>query len=293
MRLSILDFSSTPRQALALGLAAERLGYHRYWIGEHHTRAQCANPLMVAAFLAGSTESIRVGTGATSVMLRNPYLVAEDAKLVCQLFGDRFDLGVAPSLAIAADVRRAIADGRPCDLDGYASRVRTLYGYVTGRFSSADPPMRIYPQLALPMWVLGTSDRTAELAGELGVGFCTSFHHGSTKKGVAEAIRVYRSSFRPSPEFQRPYAIVVISGICGKYEARGGTRPKKRPGSFSRQVEFSGRTGVCVDQIRESAVEVKADEAMILSLIEQNIVRSNRAMFCDIAETWGLVKRTA
>ncbi|HKW00068.1 MAG TPA: LLM class flavin-dependent oxidoreductase [Vicinamibacterales bacterium] len=289
MRLSALDFFSNPRESLALAALAEELGFHRYWIGEHHTRYQCANPLMLASLIAGRTKSIRLGTGATSVMLRNPYLTAEDARMAQFVLGDRLDLGVAPVTALKEDVFRAIVES-PETRGNYVRRARELHGYVTGKLDSAARTNSLYLEQGPPMWILGMSRDSADLAGELGLGFCTSFHHGATASSVIDAFSHYESSFKRSERFDRPTKVIVVSGVCGDTEAHCALRRKAVAAAagnmWTREFEFYGRPNECADQIHGIATRVHADEVMVLSLAMNDIVETNGEIYQGLAEAW-------
>src|SRR5258708_40253129 len=112
MDLSILDFGHVG-EAVALMAAADQSGYRRYWLGEHHSDHQCPNPLLLGALLAATSEGIRVGSGGVCLDYRNPYQVAEDARLLEFMVPKRFDLGVTRGLKLTPGLPQAMLDGRP------------------------------------------------------------------------------------------------------------------------------------------------------------------------------------
>src|SRR6202000_1063908 len=110
----ILDFGY-PGAAVGLMAEADRLGYHRYWLGEHHSRWQCANPLLLGALLAATTGGIRLGSGGVCLNYHSAYRIAEDARLIEFMLPGRFDLGVTRGLALHHKLRDALVDGCPGD----------------------------------------------------------------------------------------------------------------------------------------------------------------------------------
>src|SRR5215831_19667300 len=119
MDVSILDFFEPPRESVELATAAERLGYKRYWIGEHHAPCQCPNPVLLSAIIAQHTRTLRIGTGASSITLRNLQLLAEDATTLECVSPARLDLGVSPGLPGIDAAKLRILNGRPYDTDDY------------------------------------------------------------------------------------------------------------------------------------------------------------------------------
>lgn len=290
MKLSFLDLLATPRESVELVSIAEALGYHRYWVGEHHNRTQCGNPLMLSAVMAAYTERIRLGTGATSLLLRSPYLIAEDARLLVGLFGDRLDLGVAPALESAPAVIDAIADGRSVSKHAYGDRMRELHGYLTGRVDDTHPLKGLGRKPGPPLWALGQGPTTVALAAELGLGLCISFHHGATIARAAEAIASYRAAFRPSEQFAEANAIAVISGFCSESPSLVERHRKASfigtGSNYARTVDFFAGSAESTDLIRDAASKAGADEVMVLSLAFTDVARSNAAMLASLAKAW-------
>src|ERR1044072_183280 len=119
LRYSGLDVFRGPREPAERARRADALGFHRYWVGEHHTPTLCPNPLLLSAVLLGLTERIRIGTGAVGLLARSPLSIAEDVRLIRTLFGDRFDLGVTRGfVGTGGDDERATAEIRGLLLDG-------------------------------------------------------------------------------------------------------------------------------------------------------------------------------
>lgn len=212
MQLSVLDLFCGPADSVELVQRADMLGYHRYWLGEHHTGVQCANPILLGSVLLGLTEQIRLGTGSLSIYACSPYSVGEDLDLIRMLYGDRFDLGVSRGfVGTAAEVRDQLLDGR--DMEGLRRNFGSRLAYL--RESAALGPEFAQSADGTPrLWLLGVSETTARLAGSLGIGFCSSFYHTPSIDCLEAALAAYRSSFQASDTLHEPYSTLVLSGLC-------------------------------------------------------------------------------
>jgi luciferase family oxidoreductase group 1 len=226
---SVLDLSTvssnrTSAQALAdtttLAQRAEELGYLRFWVAEHHNMATVAStsPPVLMAHLGASTSSIRIGSGGVMLPNHAPLVVAEQFAMLEALHPGRVDLGIgrAPGTdpATAAALRRTTnlgAEDFPrdlLDLMGLLGDERVEHG-AWSRFR-ATPVATSSPQIIL----LGSSGYSAQIAGQLGLGF--GFAHHFDQGGVLQACELYRDSFRPSPELAEPYTLVTASVLAAQ-----------------------------------------------------------------------------
>lgn len=219
--LSVVNDGQTSGEALAttvaLAQAADRLGYARFWVAEHHNMATvaCTAPTVLAGHLAAVTERIRVGTGGVMLPNHAPLVVAEQFALLEALHPGRIDVGIgrAPGTdqATAAAVRRSSggpqgAEDFPRDLLDLMGLLgdRRVEGGLWDRFS-ATPSATSYP----PVYLLGSSDYSARLAGQLGLPF--AFAHHFDMGGTLQATEVYRESFRQSALLDAPSMIVTAN----------------------------------------------------------------------------------
>ena len=279
MHLSILNFFSPPGEAVALAALCDRAGaFHRFWVGEHHTRDQVADPLALALLTAATTKRIRVGTGAVSLTFRNPYLVAEAAILAEFFFPGRVDLGVTSARAGASkEVVDMLMDGADRDavLGGYERRLTLLRDVLARERGTKDLSLGSVVSSGPPMFVMGTSEERARRAGELGVGFVASFHHGGTAGTILAMMRAYRQCFRPSPLLEKPHGIVVVSGYVSDDPARreaaiaSAKRARAVAGVFDHTVSVYGDPAHAALELRRLAAEAEADEVMFLCDVEQ------------------------
>ena len=225
--LSVLDLAvvtagATSTEALAattdVARAADRLGYHRFWVAEHHNMPTVAStsPSVLIAHLAASTTRIRVGSGGVMLPNHSPLAVAEQFALLEALHPGRIDLGIgrAPGSdrSTAAVLRRGAVEtidsfpGDLLDVMGLLGDVRISDG-LWQRFR-ATPVATTSPLIAL----LGSSDYSARLAGRLGIPF--AFAHHFDIGGTSEAVTLYRQAFVPTERFPEPYVIVTASAIA-------------------------------------------------------------------------------
>lgn len=274
MLYSILDLFRRPLESAELVRRADALGFHRYWIGEHHVAAQCPNPLLLGSVLLGLTEQIRIGTGALGLFIRSPLGVAEDVRLIRTLFGDRFDLGITRGLVgtLPGNEQRALLlDGRDEMLlrQEYPERLRHLCALLSG--DEADPP---------PLWLVGSSPETARGAAALGAGFCTSFYHARSIPDLELALNLYRDEFQPVSGMAEPYAILVQSGVCAASdaEAQAALRAFFMPEEGAVELTgkpmgpwlFAGTGERCREAIEAAVARFRPDEVMIQNLVHED-----------------------
>jgi luciferase family oxidoreductase group 1 len=269
MDLSILDFGHAGAAAGRMSQADE-LGFRRYWLGEHHSPSQCANPLLLGALLAAASGGIRIGSGGVCLTYHSPYRIAEDARLIEHLIPGRFDLGVTRGLALSPELRDAVLDGRPPGtLRGHEEKLADLHGFLTGRLPAGHPmagqPLPLEP--GPPLWVLGNNLEAARWAGRHGTGLCYSLHHSlhrapDGRDGPA-VLQEYRSSFAGSPEFPEPAAIVAVSLVCAATSAEAHEQRQR----FDKAV-ITGSVADCWAGIEETADRFDAGEVMILDLLQ-------------------------
>jgi len=225
---SILDLSpvsanSTAAQALrnSLDLArhADGLGYRRYWVAEHHNLPAIASsaPDIMIGQIAAVTKNLRVGSGGVMLPNHAPLMVAERFKVLEALFPGRIDLGLGrapgtdPATSYALRRRQGISEE-----DDFLERFNELMLLETRGFPSGHPfhNVRAMPSdVPLPpIYLLGSSDYSAQLAGHIGAAF--SFAHHFADFDAAEAMRLYRDSFKPSVSHEKPFAILATHVVC-------------------------------------------------------------------------------
>jgi luciferase family oxidoreductase group 1 len=226
--LSVLDVApigqgSTPADALRssgeLAAHAERLGYRRFWVAEHHNMPGIASsaPAVLLAHVAAVTSTIRVGSGGVMLPNHTPLVVAEQFGMLEALHPGRVDLGIgrAPGTdQVTAHALRRSADG--LSAEDFPRHFGELLSFFDGKFPEGHPYRQItaVPGLGYrpEMWLLGSSDFSARLAGYLGLPF--SFAHHFSARNTIPAVAAYREAFRPSEVLDVPYVMIAANVLA-------------------------------------------------------------------------------
>jgi luciferase family oxidoreductase group 1 len=223
--VSILDLvpvvvGETPREALRKSLDliqhAERLGYKRFWVAEHHNMTGIASAAtsVVIGYLAGGTSTIRVGSGGVMLPNHSPLVIAEQFGTLESLYPGRIDLGLgrAPGTdgrtlrALRRDPRRA--DDFPADVLELQSFLAVLEP------GEPRPAVRAVPGRGteVPIWILGSSTFGAELAASLGLPYAFASHFAPD--ALFAALQIYRKRFTPSKQLKQSYAMVGVNVVA-------------------------------------------------------------------------------
>jgi len=226
--LSVLDLSPVAagsggaqalRNSLDLARHADRLGFTRYWVAEHHNMPAIASsaPDIMIGQIAACTGRIRVGSGGVMLPNHAPLTVAERFKVLEALYPGRIDLGLGrapgtdPATSYALRRRQGISEE-----DDFLERFNELMLLETRGFPQGHPFHNVRAMPAdvplPPIFLLGSSDYSAQLAGHIGAAF--AFAHHFANFDAAEAMRLYRDNFKPSPSHQEPYAILATHVVC-------------------------------------------------------------------------------
>ena len=228
---SILDLSpiavgKTASQALAqtleLARAAERLGYRRCWVAEHHNMPGIASAAtaVVIGYVAGGTQRIRVGAGGVMLPNHAPLVVAEQFGTLAALYPGRVDLGIGRAPGADMHTAQALRRDVRAAVDQFPRDVAELQAY----FAPEQPGQRIRAVPAtgqdVPIWLLGSSLYSAQLAALYGLPFAFASHFAPDD--MNDALAIYRSRFQPSPQLAAPYAMLGINVIAADtdHEAR-------------------------------------------------------------------------
>jgi luciferase family oxidoreductase group 1 len=233
VRISILDQSPivsghTPAQAihatLELARAADRLGYHRYWLAEHHAMKGLADPCpeILLGQVAAATTRIRVGTGGVLLPYYSPLKVAEVFRMYEALFPGRIDLGIGRAPGGDLLTARALNADAFAGEDRFPMQVQETVGYMNDALPPDYPFHAVKAMPAGPtspeVWLLGSSDYSGSLAAYLGLRF--SFAHFISAHGGPAVMRGYRGDFRPVYRDEQPYCMVAVFAICAPTQAQ-------------------------------------------------------------------------
>ncbi len=197
---------------------AEKWGYRRIWVAEHHNMAGIASAAtsIVIAHIAAGTNTIRVGAGGIMLPNHAPYVIAEQFGTLARLFPGRIDLGLGRAPGTDQLTLRALRHS-PEAADNFPEDVLELQAY----FATAGPNQRIVAVPAagteVPLWILGSSHFGAMLAAELGLPYAFASHFAPEL--LIPALEIYRSRFKPSEQLARPYAMVGVNIIAAESDA--------------------------------------------------------------------------
>jgi luciferase family oxidoreductase group 1 len=330
--LSILDLSPVAagssgaaalRNSIDLARLADRLGYTRYWVAEHHNLPSIASsaPEIMIGQIAAATQRMRVGSGGVMLPNHAPLMVAERFKVLEALFPGRIDLGLgrAPGtdpVTSYALRRRQDAEGE----DDFLQRFQELILFERGGFPEGHPfrTVRAMPQdVPLPpIWLLGSSGYSAQLAAMIGAGF--SFAHHFADYDPVSAMLSYRSAFKPSAAQPAPYAILACAAVCADSDReaqrlastldlnfvrrqRGHYLPLASPEEAeaypysaaerafiarNRERVFAGSKSTVLSRLEPMISATKADEVMVTTMIYDHGAR--RHSYELLAEAFGL-----
>ncbi len=227
--LSVLDLApivegSTAAQAIANSLSlaqhAERHGYHRFWLAEHHNMEglACSATAVLVGHIAQGTRTIRVGSGGVMLPNHAPLVVAEQFGTLATMYPGRIDLGLGRAPGTDQPTMRALRRTLAgADEDGFPQDVLELQAYL----APAQPGsvVRAIPGQGteVPIWLLGSSTYSAQLAAYLGLPFAFASHFAPDL--LLQALHLYRSTFRPSARWPQPHAMVACNVVVADTDA--------------------------------------------------------------------------
>ncbi len=240
MQLSVLDQSpiisgQSPSRAidetLKLARAAERLGYARYWLAEHHSIGALADPCpeILLARLGAETRRIRIGTGGVLLPYYSALKVAEVFRMLEALYPGRIDLGIGRAPGGDQRTARALSPGAFADAERFPEQVWELLGHLDGTLPADHPHKRVRAMPEVPtapeLWLLGSSDYSGLLAAQFGVRF--AFAHFINAQGGDAVMRAYRQRYQsraadsegPVPRERAAQGLVCVFAICAETDA--------------------------------------------------------------------------
>jgi luciferase family oxidoreductase group 1 len=243
LRLSVLDQSpirkgGTPADAVAetleLAQLCDRLGYHRYWLAEHHSSEALAGstPEVLITRVAGLTERMKIGSGGVMLPHYSSFKVAENFRMLETLFPGRIDLGIGRAPGSDQRTMRVLADGKPnwSDPSNYPVQVRDLVAWLHDALPDKHAALGVTAQpvgrSAPDVWLLGSSDDSAALAAHFGLPFC--FAHFINPDGGDGVTRAYRTNFRPSALHPEPKAMMAMGVMCAETDQEADLLSKSR-----------------------------------------------------------------
>lgn len=335
--LSILDLSvvttatrpaAALRNSIDLARHADRLGYVRYWLAEHHNLSSVASPspdIMIGQ-IAAATQHIHVGSGGVMLPNHAPLVVAERFKMLEALFPGRIDLGLgrAPGTdhATTYALRQRLQDREG---DDFLERLHELTLWETREFPAGHPFNSVVAMPddtpLPPIWLLGSSDYSAQLSAQIGMGFAFAHHFAS--HDAVEALTHYRRHFQPSRWRTTPHGILAIAVIAADTDEeaerlassadlnrlrrdRGQYLPLPSPEEAlaypymeverasvarNRSRLFVGSSATVMHKIQPLISASEADEVMIITAVFDHEAR--KRSYDLLADAFGLAKKAA
>ena len=213
------DAGQALRNSLDLARHAESWGYRRFWLAEHHNMPGVASSATAVAIahVAGGTSRIRVGSGGVMLPNHAPLVIAEQFGTLAALFPDRIDLGLGRAPGTDQRTARALRRDRMDTSEAFPQDVLELQAY----FNPVEPGQAVQAVpgagLRVPIWLLGSSLFSAQLAAALGLPYAFAAHFAPDL--LLEALAIYRREFRPSPDLAEPCAMVGVAVFAADSDA--------------------------------------------------------------------------
>ncbi|MGH9560702.1 MAG: LLM class flavin-dependent oxidoreductase [Terracidiphilus sp.] len=331
-RLSVLDLSPVAsgstssdalRNTLDLAQLADKLGYTRYWLAEHHNTQLIASstPEVMIGHVASVTKQIRVGSGGVMLPNHAPLHVAEAFRVLEALHPGRIDLGLGRAPGTDSLTALALRRSREAlSADDFSQRLDELLAFLDGGFPENHPfqQVRAMPDDVQPpdVWLLGSSDFSAQLAAHLGLGF--AFAHHINPILAVRALREYQDDFRPSARLAKPQAMLAVSAVCAETDekadllarpleltllrfrqGRSGRFPSVQEATdypytpeereiirYNRQRTFIGSPETVRARVSELAGQADVEEIMITTMMHEHTDR--RRSYELLAQAFGL-----
>jgi luciferase family oxidoreductase group 1 len=335
--LSVLDLSVVTtgtkpavslRNSIDLARHVDGLGYVRYWLAEHHNLASVASPApdVMIGQIAAVTKHIRVGSGGVMLPNHAPLVVAERFKMLEALFPGRIDLGLgrAPGTdGATAHALRSRLDPRAGD--DFLERLQELIFWETRGFPPGHPYNKVVAMPddtpLPPIWLLGSSDYSSELAAQVGMGFAFAHHFAS--HDAIEAMTTYRRHFKPSAWRATPHAILAVAIVTAETDAEAErlassmdlNRLRRDQGEYlplpspeealaypysaadrasiarNRSRLFVGSPATVLQRLDPMIKASQADELMVITAVYDHEAR--KRSYSLLADAFGLGKREA
>lgn len=202
------------RHSLDLARLAEKRGYHRYWLAEHHNMTGIASAAtsVLIGYLAANTQTLKLGSGGVMLPNHAPLVIAEQFGTLNALYPGRIELGLGRAPGSDQRTMMALRRHMSADIDNFPRDVNELVEWFDAR--DPNPAVRPVPGYGakIPVWLLGSSLYSAQLAAQMGLPFAFASHFAPDM--LLQALHLYRTNFKPSERLEKPYATVCINIVA-------------------------------------------------------------------------------
>lgn len=277
---SVLDLAPVPqglnvsdafRRSLDLAHLAEKRKYHRYWLAEHHNMVGIASAAtsVLIGYLAANTTSLRLGSGGVMLPNHAPLVIAEQFGTLETLYPGRIDLGLGRAPGSDQRTMQALRRHMSGDVDNFPRDVGEIVSWFDAK--EANPVVRPVPGYGakVPVWLLGSSLYSAQLAAQLGLPFAFASHFAPDM--LFQALQLYRTQFVPSERLEKPYAMVCINIVVADSNREAEFLFTSMQQAFVRLRR--GETGLLpqpvesMDTLWSAGEKYGVDKALSLSLV--------------------------
>ncbi|MGB1251383.1 MAG: LLM class flavin-dependent oxidoreductase [Candidatus Promineifilaceae bacterium] len=291
MKLSILDQSpirhggtahDAVTETIALAQAGEKWGYERFWIAEHHNTNSLASsaPEVLLAAVGAHTNSIRLGSGGVMLPHYAAFKVAETFSMLATLYPERVDLGIGRAPGSDMETARVLAsDGVP-KFDRFPQLVQNLRVMLTDR--DFRPKVTPRPPSPPPIWMLGSSPESANLAGHLGLPY--NFALFINNKMSPQIFQYYRTQFKPSEQLEKPRTILTINVVCAETEEKAKRLAMPRALGFLKFVTKRPVSGIPTIEEAENFPYTPQETAFIRDRAYQSAVGTPKQVKAKIEQ---------
>lgn len=270
--------SEALQETIKLAVAAESLGYQRYWVAEHHNLPNFAgtSPEMMVGQIAAHTKTIRVGSGGVMLSHYSPLKVAENFRILDALYPGRIDLGIGRAPGSDQLTAAALAfPGPPRTIERFPEQVNDVLGYLSGAMAGNHPFAMVQAtpasgETAPEVWLLGSRYESAYMAAQLGLPFAYAHFFGMGSQDGPTIAEGYRQHFQPSEHLSEPKINVGVQVVCAETEEEALRVASSR--NLGRLKSVTGRAKGIPSVDDALSYKYRADELSFVQQYTQNCV---------------------
>ncbi len=265
------------KRTLSLAQTAENLGYKRFWLAEHHNMPGIASAAtsIVIGFVANGTKKIRVGSGGIMLSNHAPIVIAEQFGTLESLFPNRIDLGLGRAPGTDRPATLALRRSLTNDGEEFPEQLEELRFFFKDVVENQKVQAVPGAGLNVPIWLLSSSGFSAHLAGVLGLPFAFAAHF--SPEYTLPALKLYRQTFQPSDDLQKPYAMVALNVIAAKTDEEAEFLATSQTQSFLNLIR--GKAGKIPPPVADmSKIWNEREKALVASRTGGSIIGSKETV---------------